>query len=146
MEIIVNGKTKKISLKKYNSYNLISNALEYYTKNIIKKERHIAPKEFVTAVGIYSIEQYGFLAKTVLNELNIHSSKDIGNLLQDLVSLGCMRLSEEDSIQEFSSPQVTALFKRFENPAVLITQLDSKPTGNFSWKNHNYRFEIRYKY
>ncbi|MDR3199329.1 MAG: hypothetical protein LBU34_15785 [Planctomycetaceae bacterium] len=64
---------------------------------------HVTGQELCRAAREYAITQYGFLAKTVLNSLGIRKTDDIGNIVYNLISIGQMRKTPQDSRDDFSN-------------------------------------------
>ena len=64
-------------------------------------ERHLTGQEFCDAIRVFALEQYGYLAKTVLNRLALHSTSDFGNLVYNLIDIGLMRKSRRDRREHF---------------------------------------------
>jgi uncharacterized repeat protein (TIGR04138 family) len=62
---------------------------------------HITGQELSEAVRLYALEQYGFMAKTVLNSWGIRSTGDIGEIVFNLIRIGRMRKTSHDRIEDF---------------------------------------------
>lgn len=91
---------------KYDSeaYSFIYEALEYTKKLKAKKDRdHVAIRELLEGFRMYSIEQFGFLAKTVLNCWGIETTKDIGDIVFNLMEFDLIGKSEKDSREDFNN-------------------------------------------
>ena len=65
------------------------------------KPRHITGQEFCDGIRRYAIDQYGPLARTVLEYWGIHETLDFGKIVFALVDIGLMRKTEEDSLDDF---------------------------------------------
>ena len=48
-----------------------------------------------------ALDQFGLMARTVLNNWGIHSTRDIGDIVYNLIELGVMRKSRHDRREDF---------------------------------------------
>ncbi|GIX00777.1 MAG: hypothetical protein KatS3mg111_4109 [Pirellulaceae bacterium] len=64
-------------------------------------DRHITGQELCEALRLYALEQFGFMAKTVLNNWGIFSTNDFGEIVYNLIRIGHMRKSESDRREDF---------------------------------------------
>lgn len=64
-------------------------------------ERHVTGQELCEAMRQYAHEQYGYLAKSVLNHWGLYSTSDFGELVFNLIELGEMRKSPHDRREDF---------------------------------------------
>ena len=64
-------------------------------------QRHISGQELCLAMRLYAHEQYGYLAKSVLNHWGIHSTGDFGEIVFNLIEIGQMRKTPSDSREDF---------------------------------------------
>jgi uncharacterized repeat protein (TIGR04138 family) len=62
---------------------------------------HISGQDLCVAARKYAINQYGFLAKTVLGSLGIYKTDDIGKIVYNLISIGQMRKTPHDCLDDF---------------------------------------------
>ncbi len=62
---------------------------------------HITGQELSEAVRLFALEQYGYMAKTVLNSWGIRSTDDIGQIVFNLIRIGRMRKTTRDRIEDF---------------------------------------------
>ena len=97
---------------KLEAYQFIREALQYAHENI-NTEPGIDPKtgrpaprpvtgqQLCEACRRYAIDQYGYLAKMVLANWNIHSTSDFGELVYNLIRIEQMRKSETDRREDF---------------------------------------------
>lgn len=65
------------------------------------KSRHISGRQFCYGLRDYAIEQYGLLARTVLQHWNIHSCADFGHIVFALIDGGVMARTDEDHLDDF---------------------------------------------
>ena len=75
-------------------------ALEY-TISKLPERRHLTGEEFSRGVAEYAREQYGYLAKTVLNNWGITETLDYGEIVYLLINEGLMSKTEDDKKEDF---------------------------------------------
>ncbi len=63
--------------------------------------RHLSAEELYMKVCILALEEFGPLARTVLNFWGINHSLDIGNIVFNLIEVGVFGKQEDDSIEQF---------------------------------------------
>lgn len=66
-------------------------------------ERHITGQELCEAVRQLAMDQFGLMAKTVLNSWGIRSTGDIGEIVFNLLRIGQMRKTAEDRREDFDN-------------------------------------------
>lgn len=64
-------------------------------------ERHVTGQQLCEAMRRYAHEQYGRLAKQVLNHWGITSTSDFGEIVFNLIGIGQMRKTPEDRREDF---------------------------------------------
>jgi uncharacterized repeat protein (TIGR04138 family) len=64
-------------------------------------ERHVTGQQLCGAMRNYAHEQYGRLAKQVLNHWGITSTGDFGEIVFNLIEIGQMRKTPEDRREDF---------------------------------------------
>ncbi len=67
----------------------------------ITPPRHITGREFCGGILDYTLDQFGPMARTVLDYWGIKNTLDFGNIVFDLVEVELMRKTEEDSLDNF---------------------------------------------
>ena len=101
---------------KMESYRFINEAL-IYAQNVLKlgketkpetpaeiepvDEKHVTGQDLSRAVKEYALQQYGLMARSVLNELGIKKTDDIGRIVYNLIEIGLMKKTDEDKIEDF---------------------------------------------
>ena len=66
-------------------------------------ERHVTGQELCEAIRRYALEQYGYMAKTVLNSWGLHSTSDFGEIVFNLIRVGQMRKTPSDTRVDFDN-------------------------------------------
>ena len=64
-------------------------------------QRHVTGQELCEAIRTFALEQYGYMAKTVLNNWGIHATGDFGEIVFNLIRIGRMRKTPEDRREDF---------------------------------------------
>jgi uncharacterized repeat protein (TIGR04138 family) len=79
-------------------------------------EPHLSGQQLCEAVRIYALEQFGYLAKIVLNSWGVASTSDIGEIVYNLIGIGRMKKSKRDRRDDFDNvfDFDEALKQRFE--------------------------------
>ncbi len=77
-------------------------ALEYTLSNLPER-RHLTGQEFSKGVAEYAREQYGYLAKTVLNNWGLYTTLDYGEIVYLLINGGLMSKTEDDKKEDFAN-------------------------------------------
>lgn len=62
---------------------------------------HISGQELSLGLAEFAVQQYGLLAKDVLKEWNVTSTKDFGKIVFSLINVGLMQKSENDTEEDF---------------------------------------------
>jgi uncharacterized repeat protein (TIGR04138 family) len=63
--------------------------------------RHVSGQELCIGLRDYAINQYGLLARTVLDRWHIRRTDDFGRIVFAMVDAGLMRKTDEDSFDDF---------------------------------------------
>lgn len=101
---------------KMESYRFINEAL-LYAQNVMKLgkesaaeppteiepvgEKHVTGQDLSRAVKEFALDQYGLMARSVLNELGIKKTDDIGRIVYNLIEIGLMKKTSDDRIEDF---------------------------------------------
>lgn len=75
-------------------------ALEF-TLSKLAVRRHLTGQELSKGIAEFARQQYGFLAKTVLESWNITVTRDFGEIVYLLIEHGLLSKTDEDSIDDF---------------------------------------------
>ena len=87
---------------KFEAYSFILAAL-HFTMSSLPGPRHITGREFCDGIRRYAIDQFGPLARTVLEYWGIKETLDFGKIVFALVEIGLMRKTDEDSLDDFKN-------------------------------------------
>lgn len=64
-------------------------------------QRHLSGRQLCLGLKHYAIEQFGFMAKPILNFWGIYCCDDIGEIVFNLIEAGVFMKSPEDSKSDF---------------------------------------------
>ncbi|MCX5693028.1 MAG: hypothetical protein NTX47_05025 [Candidatus Omnitrophica bacterium] len=88
--------------KRYDSeaYSFIMASLGYTMKKL-KRKGHVTGQELSDGVKDYCLEQFGPLARLVLEKWGIKSTNDFGEIVFNLINSGLLGKTEEDRKEDF---------------------------------------------
>jgi uncharacterized repeat protein (TIGR04138 family) len=87
---------------KPDAYEFIMQALGFVQKQS-KKTGHLTGQEVASGIRDLAIQQYGPMAKTVLNHWGIRATADIGTLVFVMIEHKLLSRQETDSIEDFNN-------------------------------------------
>lgn len=87
------------------AYNFVREAL-FYTMKLLKKPRtgpdkHVSGAELLEGVRRYALQEFGPMARTVLNTWGIKRCEDIGRVVFKLVEKGILSKRPTDTMKDF---------------------------------------------
>ena len=65
-------------------------------------QRHVTGQELCEAIRQFAQEQYGYMAKLVLGNWGMHSTRDFGEIVFNLIRIGRMRKTPHDRREDFN--------------------------------------------
>lgn len=90
------------------AYQFVREALSYAQEIMrfpgeegLEGEHHITGQQLCEAIRKYSLDQYGFMSKTVLNSWGVHKTGDFGEIVYNLIRIKHMKKSESDRREDF---------------------------------------------
>lgn len=101
------------------AYLFVRQGLDYTLTNLREKgeiegRRHISGETLLDGIRSYALEQFGPMAKAVLDHWNVQSCRDFGVIVFELVDYGVLGKTEDDSIEDFAGGYDFA--EAFEKP------------------------------
>lgn len=91
------------------AYTFVRQALDHTVKELKKrapertaKSQHVTGPELLTGVRDYALEQFGPLAKTVLNAWGITRCSDFGDIVFNLIEYNVFSKTENDRREDFA--------------------------------------------
>ncbi len=82
------------------AYVFLLSALQY-TIERLDEPRHISGRELAEGCRDLAIEQFGPMARTVLEHWGVHSTEDMGSIVYALIDCGVLIKQESDSEEDF---------------------------------------------
>ena len=98
-----------------NAYFFVFEALRYAQEQMglgqptvaddpmLEEQRHVTGQQLCEAIRRYAVEQYGMMAKSVLNEWGILSTGDFGEIVFNLIEIGQMKKTDSDRREDFEN-------------------------------------------
>lgn len=72
-----------------------------FTVGRLEKHRHVSGQELSEGLKLYAIEQFGPMARTVLENWGVSSTEDFGNIVFNMIDAKLLSKTETDSIEDF---------------------------------------------
>ncbi len=66
-------------------------------------ERHVTGQQLCEAIRQYAVQQFGLMAKSVLNEWGVRNTGDFGEIVFNLIEVMLMRKTESDRREDFDN-------------------------------------------
>lgn len=92
-----------------NAYNFVRQALDHTVKELKKqnaertrKSLHVTGPELLGGIRDYALDQYGPLAKTVLNSWGLTRCSDFGDIVFNLIDYNVFSKTDTDRKEDFS--------------------------------------------
>ena len=68
-----------------------------------EREKHLTGQQLCEAIRLYALEQYGYMAKTVLNSWGVHNTGDFGEIVFNLIRIKQMKKTKDDRREDFDN-------------------------------------------
>ena len=89
------------------AYHFLREGLDFTIKHFAKPVegpgRHVSGRELLEGIRRFALQEFGPLAKSVLNHWGIAKTDDIGHLVFNLVSKGVLGKTDEDKLEDFAA-------------------------------------------
>lgn len=72
-----------------------------YLQNKLPERRHVTGPELTLACRDFALEQYGLLARAVLEHWGVHGTADFGRIVYALVEVGLLVTQPGDRVEDF---------------------------------------------
>lgn len=66
-----------------------------------QKEKHLTGQQLCEAIRLYALEQFGYMAKTVLNHWGVYTTSDFGEIVFNLIRIKQMKKTRDDRREDF---------------------------------------------
>ncbi len=91
------------------AYDFVRLGLDHTVKELKKKDsaraersRHVSGPELLEGLRVYALDQYGPLAKTVLNTWGVQRCQHFGDIVFNLIEYNVFSKTESDRREDFS--------------------------------------------
>ncbi|HRJ77268.1 MAG: hypothetical protein HUU03_05640 [Planctomycetaceae bacterium] len=86
------------------AYRFVFEGLDYTLRKYLKLEtpRHVTGPELCEGMRRLALEQFGFMAYDVWTSWGIHCTRDLGQIIFNLVDARLLRATDEDKIEDFT--------------------------------------------
>lgn len=91
------------------AYEFVRLGLDHTVKELRKRDaaraersRHVSGPELLEGLKVYALDQYGPLAKTVLNAWGVTSCRDFGDIVFNLIEYNVFSKTENDRREDFA--------------------------------------------
>ena len=81
----------------------LDHAIKMYDKPLEGPGRHVSGKELLQGIRDFALQEYGAMARTVLNAWGIEETADFGHLVFNLVEKNVLGKTEEDKLEDFEN-------------------------------------------
>ena len=91
------------------AYDFVRLGLDHTVKELRKKDapraersRHVSGPELLDGLRVYALDQFGPLAKTVLNAWGVRRCRDFGDIVFNLIEYNVFSKTDSDRREDFS--------------------------------------------
>ena len=88
------------------AYLFVREALDHTQKTIGKdprgRIRHVTGQELLAGIREFALQQFGPMAKTVLEDWGIHYGEDFGEIVFNMIEVGWLAKTSKDSRADFA--------------------------------------------
>ena len=91
------------------AYDFVRHGLDHTVKELKKKDTsratrtaHVSGGELLDGLRVYALDQYGPLAKTVLNSWGVKRCTDFGDIVFNLIEYNVFSKTENDRREDFA--------------------------------------------
>lgn len=98
----IEGILEKEPQYKFEAYSFVMAGLHYAVSKL-STPRHVIGRELCEGLRDYALEQFGPMARTVLEYWGIRSTMDFGKIVFLLIEAELLKKTEEDSIHDFDN-------------------------------------------
>lgn len=83
------------------AYSFVMASLDSTSKKL-RRRGHVSGQELLEGIREYAIEQFGPMARSVLEHWGIKSTGDFGEIVFNMIGVGLLGKTEQDSKQDFN--------------------------------------------
>ncbi|HEX5221654.1 MAG TPA: Minf_1886 family protein [Verrucomicrobiae bacterium] len=89
------------------AYLFVKDALDHTQKIVVKESReqlrHVTGQELLEGIRSYALNQFGPMAEMVFAEWGVNRCEDFGEIVFNMVEIGLLGKTEEDSREDFQN-------------------------------------------
>lgn len=85
---------------KFEAYSFVMAGL-HFTVSKLPKQRHVSGQELAEGLRDYALDQFGPMARTVLEYWGIRQTLDFGRIVFQLIEAELLKKTEEDTLEDF---------------------------------------------
>ena len=89
------------------AYLFVRDGLDYTQKMIVKdarrRVRHVTGQELTAGIRDFALQQFGPMAKAVLEDWGIHRCEDFGEIVFNMIEVGWLAKTSKDSRADFAN-------------------------------------------
>ena len=67
----------------------------------LSSQRHLTGQQLCEAIRLFALDQFGYMAKCVLNSWGVHRTGDFGEIVYNLIKIRQMRKTADDRREDF---------------------------------------------
>lgn len=86
---------------KLEGYTFVLAALNH-TIRALPKARHVTGQELSQGICLFALDQYGPLARMVLEHFGIKKTRDFGEIVFIMIEAGLMSKTDQDTVEDFA--------------------------------------------
>ena len=83
------------------AYEFVFEALDYTLSRLGGHVRHVTGVEIMESVRLLALEQFGFLARSVLAQWGIRQTADFGHVVFNLIEADLLQKTANDRLEDF---------------------------------------------
>ena len=92
------------------AYEFVRLGLDYTVKELKKREsarveksRHVTGAELLNGLRTYALDQFGPMAKTILNSWGVRRCRDFGDIVFNLIEYKVLSKTDSDRLEDFDA-------------------------------------------
>ena len=112
------------------AYHFLRDALDTTMKTMQKARKdainHVSGAELCEGVREYALQQFGPMVPTIFEAWNIRTTRDIGEMVFNLIHIGAFSRSDSDRVEDFE--KVFLFEDAFEKPFLPVRSMSPAPS------------------
>ena len=84
------------------AYYFVSEALSY-TQDMLARKGHVSGQELLEGLKRYALQEFGYMARVVLESWGVMHTEDVGHIVFNLVEKGLLGRTEDDHRNDFQN-------------------------------------------